>query len=202
MSTNDSSQGNDIQASDITDKQARQAVQTLLQWIGEDPQREGLQETPRRFLDAWKEYFAGYAQDPHVHLKTTFAEYGQYHGQVIVRNLEFMSHCEHHLAPIKGTICVAYVPRDKVVGLSKIARVCQIYAKRLQLQEKLTNEIAVSIMQALEPAGVAVHIRASHGCMNDRGIKAHAAITETQCFLGDYKASDQLRQEFTAAVRG
>jgi len=154
----------------ISDKKAEEAIKTIIEWVGEDPEREGLKSTPRRVIKAFKEYFQGYKQDPAEYLTKTFTEVEGYDDMVIEKNISIRSHCEHHIAPIIGVAHVAYIPSKKVVGLSKLARVVDAFAKRLQTQERLTMQIAKVIMDVLQPRGVAVTIDASHQCMTNRGI--------------------------------
>ena len=171
----------------ISDQKAEEAIETIIRWIGEDPTREGLKSTPRRVIKAFKEYFQGYAQDPGSYLTKTFTEVEGYDDMVIEKNISIRSHCEHHMAPIVGVAHVAYIPSKKVVGLSKLARVVEAFSKRLQTQERLTMQIAGTIMEVLEPRGVAVTIDASHHCMTDRGIKKEQTTTVTNYFLGTFK---------------
>jgi len=171
----------------ISDQKAEEAIETIIQWIGEDPTREGLKSTPRRVIKAFKEYYQGYAQDPGSYLTKTFTEVEGYDDMVIEKNISIRSHCEHHMAPIVGVAHVAYIPSKKVVGLSKLARVVEAFSKRLQTQERLTMQIAGTIMKVLQPRGVAVTIDASHQCMTDRGIKKEKTTTVTNYFLGAFK---------------
>ena len=171
----------------ISDQKAEEAIETIIRWIGEDPTREGLKSTPRRVIKAYKEYFQGYAQDPGSHLVKTFTEVEGYDDMVIEKNISIRSHCEHHMAPIVGVAHVAYIPSKKVVGLSKLARVVETFSKRLQTQERLTMQIAGTIMEVLQPRGVAVTIDATHQCMTDRGIKKEKTTTVTNYFLGAFK---------------
>ena len=171
----------------ISDQKAEEAIETIIRWIGEDPTREGLKSTPRRVIKAYKEYFQGYAQDPGSYLTKTFTEVEGYDDMVIEKNISIRSHCEHHMAPITGVAHVAYIPSKKVVGLSKLARVVDAFSKRLQTQERLTMQIAKTIMDVLQPRGVAVTIDASHQCMTDRGVKKENATTVTNYFLGTFK---------------
>ena len=173
--------------SEITDEKAEEAVRTLIEWIGEDSSREGLVSTPKRVVKAFKEYFSGYTQDPDKFLSKTFTEVEGYDDMVIEKNISIHSHCEHHMAPIKGVAHVAYIPSDKVVGLSKLARVVEVLSKRLQTQERLTMQIAKTIMDVLQPRGVAVTIDAEHQCMTNRGIKKQDTTTITNYFLGAFK---------------
>ena len=171
----------------ISDQKAEEAIETIIRWIGEDPTREGLKSTPRRVIKAYKEYFQGYAQDPGSYLVKTFTEVEGYDDMVIEKNISIRSHCEHHMAPIVGVAHVAYIPSKKVVGLSKLARVVETFSKRLQTQERLTMQIAGTIMEVLKPRGVAVTIDATHQCMTDRGIKKERTTTVTNYFLGAFK---------------
>ena len=171
----------------ISDEKAEEAIKTIIQWIGEDPNREGLKSTPKRVLKAYKEYFSGYIQDANKFLSKTFTEVEGYDDMVIEKNISIQSHCEHHMAPIMGVAHVAYIPSDKVVGLSKLARVVEVFSKRLQTQERLTMQIAKTIMDVLQPRGVAVTIDASHQCMTNRGVKKEDATTVTNYFLGAFK---------------
>jgi len=171
----------------ISDQKAEEAIRTIIQWIGEDPEREGLKSTPKRVIRAFKEYFQGYKEDPANYLKKTFTEVEGYDDMVIEKNISIRSHCEHHMAPIIGVVHLAYIPSKKVVGLSKLARVAEAFAKRLQTQERLTMQIAKTIMDVLQPRGVAVTIDAIHHCMTNRGIKKERATTITNYFLGAFK---------------
>ena len=172
---------------EVTDKQAEEAFRTILSWIGEDPNREGLLETPKRVAKAFKEYFKGYSQDANKDLLKTFGDVEGYDDMVVEKNITLESHCEHHMAPIIGVAHVAYIPNKKVVGLSKLARTVEIFSKRLQTQERLTMQIAKTLMSALDAKGVAVTIDASHHCMTMRGIKKEKATTITNYFLGSFK---------------
>ena len=171
----------------ISDQKAEEAIRTIIQWIGEDPEREGLKSTPQRVIRAFKEYFQGYKEDPANYLKKTFTEVEGYDDMVIEKNISIRSHCEHHMAPIIGVAHVAYIPSKKVVGLSKLARVVEAFSKRLQTQERLTMQIAKTIMHVLQPRGVAVTIDAAHQCMTNRGVKKENATTITNYFLGVFK---------------
>ena len=171
----------------ISDEKAEEAIRTIIQWIGEDPDREGLKSTPKRVIRAFKEYFQGYKEDPASYLKKTFTEVEGYDDMVIEKNISIRSHCEHHMAPIIGVVHLAYIPSKKVVGLSKLARVVEAFAKRLQTQERLTMQIAKTIMDVLQPRGVAVTIDAIHHCMTNRGVKKENATTITNYFLGAFK---------------
>ena len=171
----------------ISDEKAEEAIKTIIQWIGENPEREGLKSTPRRVIKAFKEYFQGYNQDPSEYLSKTFTEVDGYDDMVIEKNISIRSHCEHHMAPIVGVAHVAYIPSRKVVGLSKLARVVEVFSKRLQTQERLTMQIAKTIMEVLQPRGVAVTVDASHQCMTNRGVKKENTTTITNYFLGAFK---------------
>ena len=171
----------------ISDKEAEEAIKTIVKWIGENPDREGLKSTPARVIKAYKEYFQGYDEDPSKYLMKTFTEVEGYDDMVIEKNISLRSHCEHHMAPIVGFVHVAYIPSKKVVGLSKLARVVDAFAKRLQTQERLTMQIAKTIMDVLQPRGVAVTIDATHQCMTNRGIKKENTTTITNYFLGAFK---------------
>lgn len=177
------------------------AVRTLIRWAGDDPEREGLLDTPGRVARAWKEYCRGYNEDPRDHLARTFEEVGGYDEVVILRNITFHSHCEHHLAPIIGTADVAYLPRNKVVGISKLARVVRGYAARLQVQERLTAEIADTIQEVLDPRGVAVVIKASHACMTARGVRAPGVTMTTSRMMGVFREDVRSRREVLALMQ-
>ena len=171
----------------VSDKEAEEAVTKILTWIGEDPTREGLVETPKRVVKAFKEYFKGYNQSAESDLSKTFGDVEGYDDMVIEKNITLESHCEHHMAPIIGVAHVSYIPNKKVVGLSKLARTVEIFSKRLQTQERLTMQIAKTLMSALDAKGVAVTIDAAHQCMTMRGIKKERATTVTNYFLGSFK---------------
>tara|TARA_B100001093_G_C26221437_1_gene756291 strand:- start:6 stop:614 length:609 start_codon:yes stop_codon:yes gene_type:complete len=171
----------------VTDKQVEEAIKTILTWIGEDPAREGLLETPKRVVKAFKEYYQGYRQDANKELLKTFGDVEGYDDMVVEKDIRLESHCEHHMAPIIGVAHVAYIPNKKVVGLSKLARTVDIFSKRLQTQERLTMQIANTLMRALDAKGVAVTIDAAHQCMTVRGIKKEKATTVTNYFLGSFK---------------
>lgn len=176
------------------------AVRTLLRWTGDDPQREGLLDTPNRVARAYQEFFSGYGQDPKTLLSATFEEAGAYDDVVLVRNIRFESHCEHHLVPIIGQAHIAYLPGQRVVGLSKLARVVDLYAKRLQIQERLTSQIAHTVFDALQPRGLAVVVEAQHMCMTTRGVHKPGSTTVTKCLLGLYRADALARHEVLAAI--
>ena len=171
----------------VSDKEAEEAFKTILSWMGEDPSREGLLETPKRVVKAFKEYFKGYKEDPNQILDKTFGDVEGYDDMVIQKNISVQSHCEHHMAPIIGKAHVAYIPKDRVVGLSKLARVVEVFSKRLQTQERLTMQIANTLMESLNAKGVAVTIDSTHQCMTMRGIKKEQASTVTNYYLGQFK---------------
>tara|TARA_B100000686_G_scaffold345711_1_gene430802 strand:+ start:33 stop:644 length:612 start_codon:yes stop_codon:yes gene_type:complete len=171
----------------VSDQKAEEAIETIIRWIGENPEREGLKSTPKRVVKAYKEYFQGYNEDPSKYLTKTFTEVEGYDDMVIEKNISIRSHCEHHMAPIIGVAHVAYIPAKKVVGLSKLARVVEAFSKRLQTQERLTMQIAKTIMEVLQPRGVAVTLDAEHQCMTNRGIKKEKTTTVTNYFLGAFK---------------
>ena len=175
------------QKNKISDKEAEEAFKTILAWMGEDPNREGLLETPKRVVKAFKEYFKGYNEDPNQILDKTFGDVDGYDDMVIQKNITLESHCEHHMAPIIGKAHVAYIPKNRVVGLSKLARVVEVFSKRLQTQERLTMQIANTLMQSLDAKGVAVTIDSTHQCMTMRGIKKEQATTVTNYYLGQFK---------------
>mgnify|MGYP001467705137 FL=1 len=171
----------------ISDKEAEDAFRTILAWIGEDPAREGLIETPKRVVKAFKEYFKGYKEDPKQVLDKTFGDVEGYDDMVVQKNISVQSHCEHHMAPIIGKAHVAYIPKERVVGLSKLARVVEVFSKRLQTQERLTMQIANTLMESLDAKGVAVTIDSTHQCMTMKGIKKEQATTVTNYYLGQFK---------------
>ena len=171
----------------VSDKEAEEAFKTILAWMGEDPNREGLLETPKRVVKAFKEYFKGYKEDPNQILDKTFGDVEGYDDMVVQKNISVQSHCEHHMAPIIGIAHVAYIPNERVVGLSKLARVVEVFARRMQTQERLTKQIATTLMDALQAKGVAVSINATHQCMTTRGIRKEQATTITNYYLGKFK---------------
>ena len=173
--------------SKISDKEAEEAIKTILEWMGENPNREGLLETPKRVVKAFKEYFKGYKEDPNKILDKTFGDVEGYDDMVVQKNISVQSHCEHHMAPIIGKAHVAYIPKERVVGLSKLARVVEAFSKRLQTQERLTMQIAKTVMEALDAKGVAVTIDSNHMCMTMRGVKKEQATTVTNYYLGQFK---------------
>ena len=180
----------------VSDKEAEEAFKTILTWIGEDPKREGLIETPRRVVKAFKEYFKGYHQDAKTELSKTFGDVEGYDDMVVEKNITLESHCEHHMAPIIGVAHVAYIPNKKVVGLSKLARTVEVFSKRLQTQERLTMQLATTLMSALDAKGVAVTIDAAHQCMTMRGIKKEKATTVTNYFLGSFKEDLSIQNRY------
>lgn len=185
----------------VTREQAEDAIRTLLRWAGDDPAREGLRDTPRRVAKAYKEWFAGYDQDPTAYLARTFEEVAGYDEIIVLRNIEFESHCEHHLAPIIGRVHVGYLPRSRVVGISKLARVVDAYAKRLQVQEKMTAQIAQCIHDTLQPLGVGVVIEAVHECMTTRGVHKRGVSMVTSTLLGTFREDHRTRDEFMRLIR-
>ncbi len=173
----------------------QEAIRTLIRWSGDDPAREGLLDTPRRVARAWKEYCQGYGEDPAMHLARQFEEVGGYNELVLLKDIPFQSHCEHHMAPIIGKAAIAYLPRHKVVGISKLARVLNAYARRLQIQERLTAEVATCIWDNLKPHGVAVVIEAQHGCMTGRGVRTPGVGMVTSRMIGTFLEDNRSRKE-------
>lgn len=180
----------------VTQTQAEEAVRTLLRWAGDDPAREGLIDTPKRVANAYKDWFSGYAENPADELRRTFEEIAGYDEMVVLRDIEFSSHCEHHMAPIIGRAHVGYLPTNRVVGISKLARVVEIYARRLQVQEKLTSQIAHCINAVLKPRGVGVVIDATHECMTTRGVKKTGVSMISSQMLGTFRTDARTRSEF------
>ena len=181
--------------------EAEEAVRTLIKWTGDNPDREGLIETPKRVVKAFEEYFAGYYQDPKNILEKTFSETSNYQEFVILKDIDFRSHCEHHLAPIIGKASIAYLPNECVVGISKIARIVDVFTKRLQTQETMTAEIANSIQLHLKPKGVAIYLSAEHHCMSSRGVKkAHVDMVTTH-FTGSFKDDKALQERFFSSLK-
>ena len=185
-----------------TREQAEEAVRTLLAWTGDDPNREGLIDTPSRVVRSYEEFFAGYASDPDEELRRTFEETEGYDEMVMLRGIGFESHCEHHMVPIIGTANIAYLPAHRVVGISKLARVLEIYAKRLQTQEIMTVQIAETINRVLKPRGVAVVIEAEHQCMTTRGVHKPGVSTVTSHMLGGFRENPDTRREFLSIIHG
>ncbi len=183
-----------------TREEAEEAVRTMLRWAGDDPEREGLMDTPARVVRAYEEFFAGYREDPNQYLARTFEEVAGYDEMVVLRDIPFESHCEHHLAPIIGKAHVAYLPTNRVVGISKLARVVDAFAKRLQVQEKMTAQIAECINTALKPDGVAVVVEAVHHCMTTRGVHKHGVSMVTSTLLGAFRENIHTRAEFMAMI--
>jgi GTP cyclohydrolase I len=181
-------------------REAEAAVRTLIRWAGDDPDREGLAATPARVARAYEEWFAGYRDDPKEFLRRTFEEVDGYDEIVVLRDIRFESHCEHHMAPIIGRVHIGYLPRRRVVGISKLARLVEAYAKRLQIQERFTAQIANTLNDVLKPHGVAVVVRATHGCMTTRGVHKSAASLVTSRMLGVFRRQAQTRQEFLATL--
>ena len=186
---------------EVSDKQAEEAFKTILKWIGEDPNREGLVETPKRVIKAFKEYFKGYHQDAEADLSKTFGDVEGYDDMVVEKNITLESHCEHHMAPIIGVAHVAYIPNNKVVGLSKLARTVEIFSKRLQTQERLTMQIAKTLMNSLDAKGVAVTIDAAHQCMTMRGVKKERATTVTNYFLGSFREDLGIQNRYLRYIK-
>jgi GTP cyclohydrolase I len=179
----------------IVPDEVQDAIRTLIRWSGDDPEREGLLDTPRRVARAWKEYCQGYGEDPSIHMSRVFEEVGGYNEVVLLKDIPFQSHCEHHMAPIIGKAAIAYLPRDHVVGISKLARVLHAYARRLQIQERLTSEVAQCIWDGLKPHGVAVVIEASHACMTARGVRTPGVGMVTSRMMGTFLEDDRSRKE-------
>ena len=182
--------------------EAEDAVRTLIRWAGDNPDREGLEETPARVVSAYEEWFAGYFEDPREYLKRTFEEVAGYDEIVLLRDIRFESHCEHHIAPIIGRVHIGYLPRQRVVGISKLARLVDVYAKRLQVQEKMTAEIAACLDSVLKPFGVGVVVEATHECMTTRGVHKTDVTMVTSRMLGTFRTRPETRQEFLSAIKG
>ena len=180
--------------------EVQDAIRTLIRWSGDDPEREGLVDTPQRVARAWREYCQGYEADPSHYLARTFEEVGGYNSVVLLKDIPFQSHCEHHMAPITGTASIAYLPRDRVVGISKLARVLGGYAQRLQVQERLTAQVANCIWETLKPQGVAVVITAQHGCMTGRGVRTHGVGMTTSRMMGCFLEDQSSRREILALM--
>jgi GTP cyclohydrolase I len=181
--------------------EAENAVKTLIRWAGDDPQREGLRGTPGRVVRAYEEWFAGYFDDPRDYLQRTFEEVAGYDEIVLLRDIRFESHCEHHIAPIIGRVHICYLPRKRVVGISKLARLVDVYAKRMQVQEKMTAEIASCLNTVLKPFGVAVIVEAAHECMTTRGVHKSTVSMVTSRMLGVFRTNSQTRHEFLSALQ-
>jgi GTP cyclohydrolase I len=180
--------------------EAEEAIRTLLKWAGDDPSREGLRDTPARVARAWEDWFSGYNVDPEEYLLRTFEEVEGYDDMVVLRDIRFESHCEHHLAPIIGRVHVGYLPTHRVVGISKLARVVEAFARRLQVQEKMNAQIARCIQEVLEPKGVAVVIQAEHQCMTTRGVHKPGVVMVTSTMLGDFRKNPLTRREFLSVI--
>ncbi|CBA17608.1 GTP cyclohydrolase I FolE [Xanthomonas albilineans] len=180
----------------VTQAQAEEAVRTLLRWSGDDPTREGLLDTPRRVVEAYGDWFSGYREDPREYMLRTFEEVAGYDELIVLRDIDYESHCEHHMAPIIGKVHVGYLPRGKVVGISKLARVVDAYARRFQVQEKMTAQIAECIQDALEPLGVGVVVEGSHECMTTRGVHKRGVSMVTSKMLGTFREDARTRAEF------
>ena len=187
-------------SSDISRAQAEDAVRVLLRWAGEDPAREGLLDTPKRVVEAYRDWFSGYSDDPQEYLARTFKEVAGYDEMIVLRDIEFESHCEHHMAPIIGRAHVGYLPDGKVVGISKLARVVETYARRFQVQEKMTAQIATVIQEVLNPRGVGVVIEATHECMTTRGIHKRGVSMITSKMLGTFRTDARTRAEFLTFI--
>lgn len=184
-----------------TIEQAEEAVRTLLRFAGDDPDREGLRDTPKRVVKSYEEFFSGYATDPNTILSRTFKEVDGYDEMVVLRDINFSSFCEHHVVPFTGRVHIAYLPNNKVVGISKLARLVDIYAKRLQIQEKFTSQIANSLNDILQPKGVAVVVEATHMCMTMRGVQKNGTIMQTSKLLGLFRSDPRTRQEFMSLLK-
>jgi len=181
-------------------KDVQEAVRTLIRWAGDDPDREGLLDTPKRVARAWREYARGYAENPARHLSRTFEEVGGYDEIVLLKDIPFQSHCEHHLAPIIGKAAIAYLPSERVVGISKLARVLHGFARRLQVQERLTAQVADTIWEHLRPQGVAVVIEATHACMTARGVSTPGVMMTTSRMMGVFREDERSRREVLALM--
>ena len=182
--------------SEISREEAEKAVETLIKWAGDNPNREGLKETPKRVVKAYEEFFSGYKESPEDFLSKTFEDVHGYEDLVMLKDITFHSHCEHHMVPIIGNVHLAYIPVKKVVGISKLARTVDLFAKRLQTQETMTQQIANCIEKSLKPKGVAVYIEAFHQCMTTRGVSKPNVSTITSCFLGEFKSNKTMEQRF------
>ena len=191
---------NDTQILRPSRAEAEEAIRTLLKWAGDDPSREGLRDTPARVARAWEDWFSGYDVDPEGYLRRTFEEVAGYDDMIVLRDIRFESHCEHHLAPIIGRAHVGYLPTKRVVGISKLARVVEAYARRLQVQEKMNAQIARCIQRVLEPKGVAVVIQAEHQCMTTRGVHKPGVVMVTSTMLGDFRTNPMTRREFLSVI--
>lgn len=186
--------------SDVSREEAENAVRTLLRYAGDDPTREGLLDTPKRVAKAYGEWFSGYEQDPREILSRTFSESNGYDEIILLSNIDFQSHCEHHMVPIIGVAHVGYLPKDKVVGISKLARIVELYSKRLQIQEKMTRQIADAISEVLDPLGVAVVVEAKHHCMTTRGVRKSNVTMTTSAMYGRFRENPETRAEFLTLI--
>jgi GTP cyclohydrolase I len=184
-----------------TREQAEEAVRTLIRWAGDDPDREGLLDTPRRVVKSYAEFYSGYEGDPEKVLSRTFKDVEGYDEMIVLRDIHFDSHCEHHMVPFSGRVHVAYIPNNKVLGLSKLARLVELYARRLQVQEKLTAQIATTLNEVLKPRGVAVVVEATHMCMTMRGVQKPGAVMQTSHLLGSFRSDSRTRQEFFSLLK-
>jgi GTP cyclohydrolase IA len=184
----------------VSKEEAENAIRTLLRYAGDDPSREGLLDTPKRVVKAYGEWFSGYDQDPREILSRTFSESNGYDEIILLSNIDFQSHCEHHMVPIIGVAHVGYLPKDKVVGISKLARIVELYSKRLQIQEKMTRQIADAISETLDPLGVAVVVEAKHHCMTTRGVRKSNVVMTTSAMYGRFRENPETRAEFLALV--
>ena len=190
-----------LESTKVSDKEAEEAIRTILSWMGEDRKREGLLDTPKRVVKAYEEFFVGYKESAKDYLSKTFEDVNGYEDIVMLKDITFNSHCEHHMVPIIGKVHLAYLPVKKVVGISKLARTVDIFAKRLQTQETMTQQIASSIYETLKPKGVAVYIEALHQCMTTRGVLKPNVSTITSCFLGEFKSDKSIGQRFTDFIK-
>ena len=190
----------DVLDKKVTRDEAEDAVKTLIKWVGDNPNREGLKETPKREINAYKEFFSGYEESPEEILSKTFEDVQGYEDLVMLKDVNFNSHCEHHMVPIQGKVHLAYIPTKRVVGISKLARAVDIFARRLQTQETMTQQIAECIKDSLKPKGVAVYIEAFHQCMTTRGVMKPNVSTITNCFFGDFKTDSDLQRRFTSYI--
>lgn len=184
-----------------TREEAEEAVRTLIKWAGDDPTREGLLDTPKRVTKSFSEFFSGYEQNPDDILQRTFQEVEGYDEMIVLRDINFNSHCEHHMVPFTGVVHIAYIPSDKVLGLSKLARLVDVFAKRLQIQEKLTAQIANTLNDVLKPRGVAVVVEAKHMCMTMRGVQKTSSVMQTSHLLGLFRSDSRTRQEFFSLLK-
>ena len=186
----------------VSREKAEEAVRTLIKWTGDDPDREGLKETPKRVINAYNEFFSGYNESPEKILSKTFDDVNGYDDIVMLKDITLHSHCEHHMVPIIGKVHLAYLPIKRVVGISKLARVVDIFAKRLQTQETMTQQIGETIQKSLEAKGVAIYVEALHQCMTTRGVKKEGVSTITTCFLGDFKNNEKMENKFLNFIKG